>query len=81
MSMLITVSKGSQITIPAELRKKYNIKVGGRVEIKESNNRIIIDPIDVDIEKLFKEARMIKPKHNMTAKEMDEYIENEILGH
>ena len=35
---------------------------------------------NLDLEKLFEEARNIKPKKAMTAKEMDDYIENEILG-
>ena len=33
-----------------------------------------------DMNKLFKKAGKIKPKHNLTAEQMDELIDNEILG-
>ncbi len=32
-----------------------------------------------ELEKLFKNARKIKPKYNLAAKQMGELIENEIL--
>ena len=31
------------------------------------------------MEELFKKARKIQPKHNLTVEQMDELIENEIL--
>ena len=41
MTEVQVTSKG-QITIPIELRKKYNIAEGGRVEITEEDGKIIV---------------------------------------
>ena len=77
--MIITISKGQQITIPAKFRKDFNLKEGSRVELIKKQNEIVIKPIDEDLEKLFANAKSIKPKHKLTAKQMDELIEDEIL--
>lgn len=73
--MIVTISKGQQITIPAEMRKELKLKIGSKVEMVKGKNEIIIKPIDGDLEKLFEEAKNIKPKHNLTAKQMDELNE------
>ena len=73
--MIVTISKGQQITIPAEMRKELKLKVGSKVEMVKGKNEIIIKPIDGDLEKLFEEAKNIKPKHNLTAEQMDELNE------
>ncbi len=78
--MIVAISKGQQITIPSEYRKELSLHVGSKVELIKQGNKIIILPIDEDLSKLFEDARKIKPKHNLTAKQMDELIENEILG-
>ena len=76
--MIVTISKGQQITIPAEMRKEFDLKVGSRVELIKKQNNIIIQPIEGNLEDLFENAKNIKPKRNLTAKQMDELIENEI---
>lgn len=81
MSMLVTISKGSQLTIPAEYRKELNISAGSRVELEMKGKNLMIIPLSDDLKKLFEEAKNVKVKHDMTAKEMDEYIKNEVLGH
>ena len=73
--MIVTISKGQQITIPAEMRKELKLKIGSKVEMVKGKNEIIIKPIEGDLEKLFEEAKNIKPKHNLTAKQMDELNE------
>ena len=73
--MIVTISKGQQITIPAEMRKELKLKIGSKVEMVKGKNEIIIKPIDGDLEKLFEEAKNIKPKHNLTAEQMDELNE------
>ncbi|MBS3097050.1 AbrB/MazE/SpoVT family DNA-binding domain-containing protein [Candidatus Woesearchaeota archaeon] len=77
--MIVTISKGQQITIPAEMRKDLKLKAGSRVEVLKERNEIIIKPLGEDLEKLFEEAKNIKPKHNLTAEQMDKLIEDEIL--
>jgi len=73
--MITKISKGQQITIPAELRKKFNLKEGNIIEIEARGNEIIIRLIDDDLERLFEEAKRIKPKFHLTAKEIDELNE------
>ncbi len=79
--MILTISQGSQITIPAELRNELNLKPGSRIELEREGKKLTIKPVGDDIKKLFEEAKNVKVKQDMTAKEMDEYIENEVLGH
>ena len=74
-NMIKTISKGQQITIPAEMRKKLKLTVGSKVELIRKENKIIIQPIEEDLEELFANAKNIKPKHNLTAKQMDELNE------
>lgn len=78
-STLITISKGQQITIPAEYRDDFNLKVGSKVELIKKDKKIIIQPIEEDLDKLFENAKKIKPKHKLTAEQMDELVEREIL--
>lgn len=78
--MIITISKGLQITIPSELRNELGLDVGSKVELEKKGNKIIIKPIEEDLTKLFEEARKTKPRHKLSAKDMDKMIENEILG-
>ena len=79
--MLVSISKGQQVTIPSKIRKRFKLDIGTRVEIIEEKDKIIIKPIDDDIESLFKEARKKKPKLNLSAKQMDKMVEDEVLGH
>ena len=77
--MIITISKGQQITIPSKIREELNLKEGTRLELDRKGNTIIIKPIeDNNLEDLFKESRNWKPKKLLTAKEMDKLIEDEI---
>jgi AbrB family looped-hinge helix DNA binding protein len=42
---LSKVTSGGRVTIPVELRKKYNLKPGTRVHFEELNNGIKIIPL------------------------------------
>ena len=52
-SKTIQVNKKGMITIPVELREKYNIEAGASLSILEVNGHLEIIPI-VDIDKLRK---------------------------
>ncbi len=73
--MIVEMSKGRQVTIPAEIRKVLKLDVGSKLEIKKRNNEIILKPLGNELEKMFEEAKKIKPKHKLTAKQMDELNE------
>ena len=75
MKMITTISKGQQITIPSKMRHELGLTIGSKVEIKRKNKSIVIKPIGEDLDKLFREAKNIKPKHNLTPKQMDELNE------
>ena len=78
-SILVTISKGQQITIPSEYRDDFNLKIGSKVELIKKDKKIIIQPIEKDLDELFENAKKIKPRHKLTAEQMDELIEREIL--
>ena len=79
IKIIVTISKGQQITIPAEMRKEFDLKAGSKVEVIKRKKEIVIKPIEEDLDKIFEEAKNIKPKHNLTAEQMDKLIEDEIL--
>lgn len=76
--MLTTISKGQQITIPAEMRNKLKLQKGSRVEISLVEDKIVITPLRDDLETIFKETKNIKPRYNLTAEQMDELNEKMI---
>lgn len=47
MGIVTSTIKG-QIVIPAELRKKFKIEKGTRVNVYEENNKIIVEPLMED---------------------------------
>ncbi|MBI2575815.1 AbrB/MazE/SpoVT family DNA-binding domain-containing protein [Candidatus Woesearchaeota archaeon] len=73
--MLVQLSKGRQITIPAEIRDELELHAGSKIEVIVKNKEIVLKPLGDDLEKLFAEAKNQKPKHGLTAKQMDELNE------
>ncbi|MFH1542340.1 MAG: AbrB/MazE/SpoVT family DNA-binding domain-containing protein [bacterium] len=45
--MTTTLSKKGQIVIPIELRERYNIEPGSRVELMDIGGEIVIIPITI----------------------------------
>ena len=73
--MIIEVSKGRQITIPADIRDEFELDKGSKLEIVKEGNKIVLRPISDDLGEMFKNAKSVKPKHNLNAKQMDELSE------
>ncbi len=73
--MIVEISKGKQITIPAELREQFHLDAGSRVEVIGREGEIVIRPLHDDVEDFFKKSKTIRPKVLMTAEEMDKYNE------
>ncbi|MEK6984127.1 MAG: AbrB/MazE/SpoVT family DNA-binding domain-containing protein [Nanoarchaeota archaeon] len=73
--MIVEMSKGRQITIPAKMRNELDLVMGSKLEITKRGDEIILKPLGDDLDKMFKEAKNVKPKHNLTAKQMDELNE------
>ncbi|MBI4155517.1 AbrB/MazE/SpoVT family DNA-binding domain-containing protein [Candidatus Woesearchaeota archaeon] len=75
--MIVQISKGRQLTIPAEIREDFGLDTGSKIELIKEKGRLILKPIEEDIDKLFEEAKKIKPKHNFNVGEMEELNEGE----
>jgi len=45
---VVTSTVKGQIVIPADIRRKFNIKRGSRVNIYDEGNRIIVEPLPED---------------------------------
>ena len=73
--MIVEISKGKQITIPAEIRNQFHLDIGSKLEILSKKKEIILKPVGDDLDKLLEEAKKVKPKHNLTAEQMDELNE------
>tara|TARA_B100000315_G_C14353656_1_gene485145 strand:+ start:305 stop:541 length:237 start_codon:yes stop_codon:yes gene_type:complete len=76
--MIVSISKGQQVTIPSKIRNKLGLEAGSRLDVDQKNGKIILSPIGKDLETLFKEAKNTKPKHKLSTKQMDKLVENEI---
>ena len=74
-AMIVELSKGRQITIPAEIREQLNLKIGSKLEITRRKDEIILKPLGEGLEKLFAEAKALQPKHNLSPKQMDDLNE------
>ncbi len=72
--MILTISKGQQITIPADIRNHFGLDVGSKIEMETKNDTIVIRAIGEDLEKVFAATKHLKPKKHMTAEEMDEFV-------
>lgn len=79
IDLIVTVSKGQQITIPSQYRKDLKLKVGSKLELVKQGEKILIKPVGEDLSKLFEQAKRLKPKYRLSAKQMDELVEHEIL--
>ena len=73
--MIVEMSKGKQITIPADIRNALGLDTGTKLEITKRKDEIVLKPIGEDLDKVFAQSDKIKPKHNLTAKQMDELNE------
>ncbi len=49
---LLEINKGRAITLPASIRKKYSLKPGSRLEIRDKDGKIELTPL-VEKENIF----------------------------
>ena len=76
--MIKRISKGYQITIPAEIRKKFDLTIGTPLDIEVKKEEIVIKPFQAkkELERLFREADKF-PKHNLSLEDLEK-MEEEI---
>ena len=77
MKMIKRISKGYQITIPAQIRKKFDLTIGTPIDIEAKEGEIVLKPFDAkkEMEKLFKEADRL-PKHNLSFEDLEKMEED-----
>jgi AbrB family looped-hinge helix DNA binding protein len=70
--MIKRISKGYQITIPAEIRKQFDLVIGTPIDIEVKKDEIVLKPFDSkkEMERLFKEADKF-PKHNLSPEDLE----------
>lgn len=73
--MIVTISKGQQITIPANMRELLGLDIGSKVDVEYEEGKIVISPVGEELEDFFEQAKKWKPKYNLTAEQMDEFNE------
>ena len=75
--MIKRISKGYQITIPAEIRKKFDLTIGTPIDIEAKEEEIVLKPFDAkkEMERLFKEADKF-PKHNLSPEDLEKMEED-----
>ena len=70
--MIKKISKGYQLTIPAEIRKQFDLTIGTPIDIEVKKEEIVLKPFDAkkELETLFKEADKF-PRHNLTPEDLE----------
>ena len=69
--MITKISKGYQITIPAKIRKQFDLTIGTPIEIEVKKEEILIKPFNAkkEMARLFKESE--KFKHNLSPEDLE----------
>lgn len=73
--MIVEISKGYQITIPAEIRNQLGLGIGTPLEVKKEDGKIVFSPIKENMQELFMNAKKIIPKKKMTITDMEKLNE------
>lgn len=78
--MIVEVTKGQQITLPASIRKKYGWKPGTKINLEDTKDGVKLETVEPKEtwEEIWKETRKHKLTH--TAEELDAIWERELLG-
>ena len=66
-----TMTVKGQITIPANLRKKFGLKPGNKVIVEERNGVVCLHPAITDVEAAF---GLLTASHSVSLDDMDEAI-------
>ncbi len=70
--MISTLTSKGQMTLPKEIRDRFKLKAGDRLDIVAETNRIVLIPATVTLEDLTK--LLPRPKKKASLAEMDRAI-------
>ena len=69
--MIKAISKGYQVTIPAEWRNELGLTIGSKIDMEKRNHTIFIKPIKkITFEDVYKEAKKNK-MHSLTPEQIE----------
>ena len=77
MHIAYVTAKG-QLTIPVQLRRKYNIKKGTRVTFVEDNGKIVMQPVTREFIESFRGIFKLKPGEKSATRELIEEHAEEV---
>lgn len=69
--MSYTITEKGTVTIPAEIRKKYKLRKGSRVEFIETEEGVLLVPV-IPLEELFGADKAAKEKVYQIIRELEE---------
>jgi AbrB family looped-hinge helix DNA binding protein len=72
-----TITEKGTVTIPANIRKKYGLEKGSRVEFVETSEGILLVPV-IPFEKLFGADKAVKEKVYQLIRELQEERRKEV---
>ncbi len=78
--MIAEISKGSQITIPAQWRKSLGLAIGDKIDIEIEGKSLVISPLDdLSIDEVFAKVKKLKP-HHISPAELKSMIDKEFYS-
>lgn len=77
--MIVEITKGQQITLPASIRKKYGWKPGTKINLEDTKDGVKLEPIEPkeSWEEIWKEADKYPCK--LTPEELEKIIREELF--
>lgn len=69
-----TITSKGQVTIPAQIRNKFHISSGSKLEFLSKEDYIVIIPMNKSLKNL--KGALPKPDFTLSCEEMDEIIQN-----
>jgi AbrB family looped-hinge helix DNA binding protein len=67
-----TITSKGQVTIPIEVREKFNLSTGGKIEFIALDDYIIVVPVNKSVTEL--KGILPKPAKSLSCKQMDKII-------
>lgn len=77
MTRTIQMRKKGSVTLPIELRKKYNLEEDDPITLIDTGEGIFLSPKRAVLPKLVNEIEALRKKHNISLEELIQGVQNE----
>ena len=72
--MIVEISKGYQISVPASIRKKYNLEAGDKLELEDQDGKLLVTlPQEESWQEIWDEIDKTATEHQLTPEELDDF--------